>query len=135
MELYKVGYKLKNEEYLLKIREKDNTGFMAKFNQKGEIPLSFAKWSINKYPHGDEDPLPIYIFKEEFRSGWSIESWRFGKSQNWATMMHPEGFTVEIYLSQLLELMEDITVIKKELIGEFKWERKKLIYRSYETWK
>jgi hypothetical protein len=133
MQLYKEGDKLKDNEYLLKIREDDsevNTGFMTKFTQKGLIPKSFEDWGVNRWTTIKEEPLPIYVFEEKFREGWKILDWRFGKSQNWATMLHPEGFTVEIYLSQLLELIKEIDVKKGELIGEFKWSNKKLIHRA-----
>jgi hypothetical protein len=60
-------------------------------------------------------------------SGWKIVKWRFGQSQNWATMKHPEGFTVEIYLQQLLELIQTHTVDAGVLIGKFYWKDNKLI--------
>ena len=44
MKLYKEGYELKEDEYLLKIRvesERVNTGYLAKFNQNGSMPAAF----------------------------------------------------------------------------------------------
>ena len=137
MEIYKDGYELKDDEYLLKIRINDDetqTGFLTKFNKNGSIPVAFDEWGMNPYRRDKKNKIQkIYIFKEEFRKGWKIKSWRFGQSQNWATMIHPEGFTVEIYLQQLLELIKEIEVVKGELIGEFKWEDKKLIYKTWIT--
>jgi len=136
--LYEKGYKLKDDEYLLKIRinnDKSQTGFLTKLTQKGELPIAFDEWTLDRYYRKTEaKPHVIYIFKEEFREGWKIIDWRFGMSQNWATMMHPAGFTVEIYLDQLLTLIKEIKVEKGELIGEFKWEKKKLIHRNTILW-
>jgi hypothetical protein len=131
--LYTEGYKLKDNEFLLKIRERDGqkipTGFLTKFNKNGTMPVSFEEWGTYQYCRSLEPPLPIYIFEETYRSGWKIESWRFGQSQNWATMIHPEGFTVEIYLQQLLEIIKDSVVVNGELAAEYRWEDKKLIKR------
>jgi hypothetical protein len=91
------------------------------------MPKAFADWGKT---YNDRTPLPTYVFEETFRSGWRILSWRFGQSQNWATMRHPEGFTVEIYLQQLLELIKMNTVDAGVLIGEFKWSDHKLIQKA-----
>lgn len=125
---------LKDNEYLLKIRPKDNrwtthdTGFLTKYNKNGSMPKSFLDWgrtygrTVNSLPE-------ITLHVEDFNKGWKIVSWRFGESQNWATMLHPDGFTVEIYLQNLLELINTNTIKKGVLVGEFKWEDKKLIKR------
>ena len=123
---------LKDNEYLLKIRPKDgcwnkhDTGFLAKYNKNGSMPKSFLDWGRT---YGKAiSPLPeITLHYETFRPGWIIVSWRFGESQNWATMLHPDGFTVEIYLQNLLELINTNTIKKGVLQGNFKWEDKKLI--------
>jgi hypothetical protein len=49
MRLYEPGYKLQENEYLLKIRTKyahttTDTGFLTKLTQKGELPKSFIDW-------------------------------------------------------------------------------------------
>lgn len=133
---------LKENEYLLKIRPKSegsrdlyDTGFLTKYTQKGLIPKAFDEWGINHYyyPRPDqpkEEPLPITLHVEEFKSGWEIIQWRFGMSQNWATMKHPNGFTVEIYLNNLLEIAKTCTIENGVLIGEFKWEDHKLIKKN-----
>jgi hypothetical protein len=126
---------LKENEYLLKIRPKGSrcsthdTGFMTKYTQKGQMPKSFEDWGSDNrhYYNSQEPPLPITIHIEDFKSGWEIISWRFGMSQNWATMMHPNGFTVEIYLDNLLELTKTNTIKNGILIGEFKWDKNTLI--------
>lgn len=123
------GQDLGPDEFLLKIRPSSNTGFLTKLTQKGKIPLAFENWGHNKYPtHGLNDkPLQIYVFKEEFNKGWKIHQWRFGQSQNWATMIHPKGFTLEIYLTDLLNIIVNNTVIDGVIQGEFKWENNTLI--------
>jgi hypothetical protein len=134
MKKYKEGYELKEDEYLLKIRIEENgpdTGFMTKFNKTGKMPVAFKDWGVErrwidgKYNIGD--PLQIYVIKEEFRSGWRLDSWRFGKSMNWASLIHPEEFTVEIYLDKFLDIILENRVINGEIKGNFKWEYSKLI--------
>jgi len=71
--------------------------------------------------------LPTYVFKETTREGWKLISWRFGQSQNWAILLHPERFTVEIYLNQFLEIMQNNTIINGEIIGKFYWKDHTLI--------
>jgi hypothetical protein len=132
---YKEGYELKEGEYLLKIRPPQAcwqneislpTGFMTKFNKDGSVPVNFKSWG-HRY---GEDVLPILVFKETFREGWKLRSWRFGKSQQWASLVHPDGFTVEIYLSQFLDIVKEFTIIKGEIQGEFKWEDNRLISKN-----
>lgn len=126
---------LKENEYLLKIRQKDRkspnhkTGFLTKYNKNGSIPVAFDEWGIYKYSSNPNDkiPLPIQLHIETHKSGWEIINWRFGMSQNWATMLHPDGFTVEIYLQDLLELLKTNVLDNGVLVGEFKWENHKLI--------
>jgi len=133
---YSPGYELKENEYLLKIRPEDRwhsvpTGFIAKLTKKGEVPEAFKKWGTEqRYKDGKwgwSDPLPTYIMEETFSSGWKLQSWRFGQSQNWASLIHPFGFTLEIYLQQFLEILKTTTVVNGEIQGEFKWEANKLI--------
>lgn len=128
MELYQEGAKLEENQYLLKIRpngDRSKTGFLTKFNKDGSIPKAFKDWKYWYDPN--KDPLPIYLFEETFRKGWKLQAWRFGMSQNWATVIHPEGFTVEIYLQDFLQIVQNNTIKNGEIIGEFKWEANKLI--------
>lgn len=127
MKEYIKGYKLEEDEYLLKIREKDKVGFLTKLTQKGEIPKAFADWEFHTYYGQSTEPFPVYIFKEEFREGWKLDKWRFGMSQNWARVIHPEGFSVEIYLSDFLDIVKTSTVVNGEILGKFKWRENKLI--------
>lgn len=121
--LYKEGDKLGNDEYVLKIRD-DKTGFIARLTKKGELPKLFVDWggSWNR-----PSILPIYIHREVFNSGWKLRNWRFGESQNWAKLIHPEGFTIEIYLSQFLEIVQQNEIKFGEIIGSFKWQDNRLI--------
>jgi hypothetical protein len=128
---YTEGYKPKENEYLLKIRPEGDrynknvpTGFMTKLTQKGALPKAFAEWGgwWNKPSN-----LTIYILEEKFRSGWKLDSWRFGESQNWASLVHPLRFTVEIYLQQFLEIIKENEIKNGELMGNFKWADRKLI--------
>ena len=125
---YSEGYVLEKDEYLLKIRYNGlniaNTGFLSKFTQKGQFPKAFDEWGTSYY---NKEKLPTYIHRETFKSGWKLLSWRFGQSQNCAKIVHPDGFTLEIYLQQFLEIMQKNTVINGEIQGEFKWEDNKLI--------
>lgn len=106
---------LSPDEYLLKIH--NNTGFLTKYNKNGTIPESFKTW------HKDSE---IKIHTEEFKKGWKFISYRIGVSQYWATLQHPNGFSVEIYLEDLMNIVDKYTIVKGEIIGEFKWSNKKL---------
>ena len=127
------GTALVSNQYLLKLRRNRKgevlTGFLTKLTQKGAIPKAFIEWG-NHWQPKDAPEMPIYLFAEDFRAGWKILDWRFGQSQNWATMVHPCGFTVEIYLQQLLELMKTITVVNGVLQGEFMWKDHTLIKKA-----
>lgn len=121
---------LKDDEYLLKINV-DNyqepgfpVGFLTKLTQQNKLPLNFVKWPEF---YGRETELPIYVFKEIFSSNWRIMGTHIGKSQEWVRMKHPYGFILEIYLSNLIELMKTETFINGELIGQFKWQDHKLV--------
>lgn len=138
MNKYEVGYKLKDDEYLLKVvpntwKDGSGKGFLTKFNKDGSVPVAFKNWPCRRY--GNNSPAdfesPIYVHEETFSEGWKVMSWRFGQSQNWASLVHPKGFTVEIYLTQLLEIMKSHTIIKGELQGEFKWQDHKLICKAH----
>ena len=120
---YVPGQKLAENEYLLK--RCGGTGFMCKLTAKGELMKSFDEWRdehTGSYPNRTvSKKVPIEVITETYRSGWKIHSWRFGKSQNWATMRHPLGFTVEIYLQQLLEVIKANDIVNGEIQGEFMW--------------
>ena len=138
---------LADNEWLLKkySNRRGAKGFMAKFTQKGVLPKGFIDWGStfdyaaprpanwnygDKWNHPIINSLPITIIEEVPREGWEIHDCRIGKSQEWATMLHPLGFTVEIYLSDLLELIPKITITKGVLEGKFYWNAKKLIIAS-----
>jgi hypothetical protein len=128
---YTPGYKLKDDELLLKIWKtqtiKDfSKGFITKLNKDGSVPVAFLAWGT-PWGKSDADALTTWVFTETYRSGWKILGWRFGKSQNWATMKHPEGFTVEVYMRDLLEVIFQDTIDYGTLSGKYKWENHKLI--------
>lgn len=132
---YTPGYVLKDNEFLLKIRlntgyrgqpESVSTGYITKFNKDGSMPVDFKNWDANRWSP-EKPEIPIYIHEEEFKNGWKLHSWRFGKSQNWARLIHPDGFTLEIYLNQFLEIIANDTLVNGELQGRYKWSDHKLI--------
>ncbi len=109
---------LGENEYLLKIYKGNhhrgipfNTGYMTKLTQKGEMPKPFKEWY----------DVPVYVVEETFQSGWILVSHRFGESQNWAVLLHPLEFTIEIHLTNFLELCQEITVTGGILLGRFKF--------------
>ncbi len=129
MRLYEVGYKLQKNEFLLKVKEdhKGNlVGFLTKLTKQNEIPKAFLEWE-NKYSFQNNPELPIQIHTEVLRKGWKLKNWRFGQSQNWAILIAPEGWTIEIYLTQFLEIVQTNTIIDGEIQGEFRWESHELI--------
>jgi len=115
---------IEGDNYLLKIRQSDNTGFLSQLTQKGQIPKRFTDWPTNYGPKIDS---PIYFHTEIFQPNWKIKSFRFGESQNWATLIHPLGFSLEIYMTNLLEIIKTTTIINGQLQGSFKWQNNKLI--------
>lgn len=127
----KVDYNLKEDEYLLKIRPNNDgtqTGFLTKLTKKGDLPVAFENWETQGWYGKENKPnYPITLHKENFSKGWKLLRWRFGQSQNWATVIHPKGFTLEIYLKQFLEIVQENTIVKGEIQGEFKWENNILI--------
>jgi hypothetical protein len=136
MRLYTEGYKLQENEYLLKIRLSGtksipDAGFLTKLTQKGALPKSFIEWGNTwDYLKSIRTPMPeIQIHTEHFRQGWKLFGWRFGKSQNWASIITPEGWTIEVYLSHFLEIIKTHTVVNGELQGEFRWEDNRLIQK------
>ena len=134
MRLYEEGYQLKENEYLLKVRPSGinsipDTGFLATLTQKKELPKSFVEWGNSwDYATKTRTKMPvIQIHTETFRHGWTLSSWRFGQSQNWASIITPEGWTIEVYLSHFLDIIKEHTVINGEIQGEFMWKANKLI--------
>ena len=127
------GEKLLVDEYLLKVDPKDNMGFLSKLSSKGTVNKSFDEWrATQKYDYTLKRlvftyKLPIVVHKETFKKGWELVNWRFGMSQNWAVVKHPDGFLIEVYLHDLLEVFKKDTVINCKLQGEYKWEKNKLI--------
>jgi len=140
MRLYEEGYKLKDNEYLLKVRPNGNqamwpgTGFLTKFNKDGSMPVAFKEFGRNIYlVHNptnsivDTSALPIQIVEEVPRRGWKLFAWRIGQSQEWATLIHPDGYTVEVYLKNFLEIIKDNVVNHGEIMAEFRWQDRKLV--------
>ena len=121
---------LLEDQWLLKLRDGDRYGaigkygFLTKLTQKGALPVKFEDWGKT---YSDRTPLTTYVWQETYRSGWALKSWRIGQSQEWAVMKHPEGFLLEIYLSNFLEILINDTIDFGFLRGEYKWEHNKLI--------
>lgn len=145
MKKYTEGYELKENEYLLKIRRESHegineshedyklpTGFITKFNKNGSIPVNFNNWGERRfYNTRNMTEIPeILIHTEDYSSGWKINGYRPGKSQNWCKLIHPNGFTLEIYLSNFFELINNVNIVNGEFIGEFKWDNNKLIKKQ-----
>lgn len=131
MEKFVEGRVLEENEYLLKIRPDGgtrwrtyNTGFLTKLNKNGTIPVNFAKWNFVS------NKLDIFVVTETYRTGWKIVGARFGESQNWAILLHPDNYTVEIYMNSLIDLINTNTIINGEIQGEFKWKEKNLEKKS-----
>jgi hypothetical protein len=125
---------LLEDQWLLKIREGNpKTGFLSKLTKKGEIPVKFNEWASTQTYNTETRKwdvsynTTVYVWQESYRSGWTLKNWRIGKSQEWAVMQHPEGFLLEIYLSNFLEVSLKDTVDFGVLRGEYKWEDNKLI--------
>ena len=151
MKPYEEGYKLAENEWLLKIRPTDETvnilyrkpptGFYAKLAKDGTLQKSFDDWGDDfEYDYSQSDlyhlnatrkvfkKLPIYVVEEKFRSGWKLHEWRFGQSQNWASLIHPDGYTLEVYLKDFLEIIKKHTLVNGELKYDlFKWDKHKLV--------
>ena len=137
MRLYEEGYKLKDNELLLKIKKRESVyqngtyvkcdvGFLTKLTKAGRLPSAFVSWG--NYP--PDPPLPIYVVEETHRKGWKLLGWRFGQSQNWATLLHPDGYTVEIYLQQFLEIIKHKTLGNGEIMGKFLWDDHRLLAKD-----
>ena len=113
---------LGENEYLLKIYPATGNskakGFLTQLNQDKSIPVNFLKW------HSD---IPYEIVTEDFRSRWSIDSARFGESQIWIVMIHPDGYTVEVRLGKFIELLKKNHLINGVLRGVFKYNKGNLI--------
>lgn len=127
--IYEPGYILEEDEFLLKIREYPsshypNVGFLSKFTQKGEIPKSFENWGTSYH---QQIKLPTYVVKEIFKHGWRVYNYRSGKSQDWAKLIHPDGYTIEIYLSNFFDIIKENDIKDGYIIGKFKWDNHKLI--------
>ena len=76
--MYVEGYVLKEDEFLLKLWDKADSGllhesyykdepvfgFLTKLTKKNELPKSFVDW-------GRRD-IPMYVHEEYYRSGWKL---------------------------------------------------------------
>jgi hypothetical protein len=129
---------LLENQWLLKLRDDSEwngktwvpnafkTGFLSKLTKKGELPKSFLDWGGTRYGESGRD-LPIYVFHEDYRTGWKLISWRFGQSQNWARARHPEGFVVEIYLNNFLDVVKSSTIDEGVILEPYMWSDNRLI--------
>lgn len=129
MSEFKEGDVLAEDEYLLKLRPENNnifTGYLTKLNQNGSIPKAFTEWGYSKYGVDANKILPTKVVKEEYRVGWYLIGWRFGQSQNWAVMQHPNGYLIEIYMNNLLDIIKENTLVNGQLFGRFKWHNHSL---------
>lgn len=129
MRKFKEGYVLQENEYLAKFSDITHMdqfciGFLSKYTLKGEIPKTFLSW--RNYMN-DSGPKEIFIHTEEFKSGWKFLRVRFGESQNWAVLVHPKNFLLEVYMNDFIELLKTTTMINCELQGNFKWKDKRLV--------
>lgn len=126
---YKEGDILGENEYLLRVE--DETGYLAKLNKDGSVPKNFLKWRVPYVRHGSKIPelkdLDIMIHRESFGKGWKFVDFRGGESQDWARLLHPLGFEVEVYIHTFIDMIQDHTIINGVLQGQFKWSYSKLI--------
>ena len=103
--------KLEDDEYLLKINS-SGMGFMTKKNKTGTVPVAWLDWE--NYGNNNNNHKS-FIIKESFRKGWKLIGHRLGKSQAWAKVKHPFGFTMEVNLAGIIDTLQ-----KSELeYGEF----------------
>lgn len=130
IKLYQEGEKLKENELLCKVIQRVDynnqpiyppIGFLTKLTQKNKIPKSLKDWG------GRWEDSPIFVIEEEYSINWKVEGYRRGASQTWGVLIHPKGFTVEIYLSNLMEIIKDNYIINGVISGEWKWDNYKLI--------
>lgn len=128
---YLEGMVLADNEYLLKVRKNDITGFLSKLTKKGIPPKPFTDWNNRAYTYQrSQINNDVYIFTEDFSTGWYYNGFRGGMSQDWCEVKHPKGFILEIYYlgsAGFDSIIKTYDVIKGEIIGSFKWEDKKLI--------
>ena len=116
---------LTEDQWLLKVRtdnshptpEYRKTGFLTKLTQKGQIPKAFDGWG--KYPV----VLPTKIHTEDYAFDWWFLGYRRGCSQDWAIVLHPKGFTLEMHLNKFIAMLPEIVIENGELLGQFKWTR------------
>lgn len=125
------GQILNENQWLLKVRNNDNVGFLTKLTQKNELPKAFAEWSVIDIVK-DEGLISwnrqkiedIFIVDEDFSDGWTIsiskDSYRIGKSQQWVKLIHPLGFILEITMDNFFtDVLSYINLGK--LTGKYKW--------------
>lgn len=123
------NFELKDNEMLLKVYEHKCgagdyiLGFLSGLNQDGSVPKAFLNWK----PNYREVIESVYRIEEVFRSGWKAISYRSGKSQDWVVVEHPEGFRLEIYMSNFFDIMKRNVINEGRIEGMWKWENKKLV--------
>lgn len=123
---YVEGMVLGDDEYILKVRSYNSTGFLSKLTKKGIPPKPFTDWDNRPNSPNTE----VYIFKEEFSSGWYYSGFRGGESKDWSIVKHPKGFLLEINYwgdGGFDQIIKTHDILKSKIIGTFKWQENKLI--------
>lgn len=116
---------LEKDQWLLKVAV-DNyepnplrrkVGFLTKPTKTGNLPVAFADW--RKYQVSPE----YKIHKEEFNSGWKVIGYRRGASQDWCVLLHPKGFTLEVYMVDFIHKVSSgvISIYCGEIREKCKW--------------
>lgn len=117
---------LKEDEYLLKLsggwgdetKGYPATGFLCKLTMKQVLHASFKRWGRDSQ---------IYLHRETFSEGWKFHWVRCGKSQEWAQLIHPLGFILEIHLDNFVNLILKKTMVRGLIKGSYMWEYGKLV--------
>ncbi len=120
---------LGKDQYLLKVatiphesrEDYKKIGFLTKLNKDGSIPVAFQEWRSRGLV---TEPK---VVTEEFAYGWKLLGYRRGASVDWAVLIHPRGFTVEVKLAGFIELIKTVETDCGVLIGAFKWSKDGLI--------
>ena len=105
---------LKDDEYLLKVADDDNVGFMVKLTKDGSIPNAFDSWRYNWYVV--KNPVKTYIITEKFRRDWKFLGLRHGQSTAWVVLEHPYGFKVEINATAFEEIAHNVTMVNGRMV-------------------
>lgn len=126
------GIMLEENQFLLKTRQRENEtiGFLTKLNKDGSIPVAFWDWP-NLFGQIEKAKDDFTIYTEVNRRGWRVVGFRFGESQNWVKVKHPDGFILEIYANKrylpeggksFMQILETDTIVNGELENSYRWE-------------